>query len=197
MKLEQDHLDTLDFTDRLLPLIAQHARSGEVLMQGWADREAAERTLETGTVWFWSRSKGRLWQKGETSGNVLRLVSLHADCDGDALLALVEPAGPTCHTGRRSCFDAPPLLVELADVLDRRAAEPTEGSYTSRLLSDRNLRLKKLGEEMAELVAACADGGVERVGEEAADVVYHTLVACRAAGVGLDSVLRALEERRG
>jgi phosphoribosyl-ATP pyrophosphohydrolase/phosphoribosyl-AMP cyclohydrolase len=192
-----EQLDALDFArgDRLLPLVAQHARTGEVLMLGYADREALGRTLQSGTLWFWSRSRERLWQKGETSGNVLRLVALHADCDADALVALVEPAGPTCHTGRWSCFEAPPTLAALDRTLATRAAAPTEDSYTARLLGDRNLRLKKIGEEAAELAVACADQDTERAAEEAADLIYHALVVCRALGVSADRVLERLATR--
>ena len=220
--------DTLDFDkgDGLIPVIAQHWLTGEVLMLGYATREAVDASLETGRLTFHSRSRDALWTKGETSGNTLRVVSLHGDCDGDAILARVDPAGPTCHTGDRSCFGAPPTLRGLADVLASRkaaadaaagrdaggdsggtgTAEPGTGrgdsgapssSWTVRLLGDRNLRLKKLGEEASELVLACADEDRERVKEEAADVVYHTLVAALAAGVGIDDILEALESRRG
>jgi phosphoribosyl-ATP pyrophosphohydrolase/phosphoribosyl-AMP cyclohydrolase len=192
-----EQLDALDFVrgGGLLPVVAQHARTGEVLMLGYADREALGRTLQSGTLWFWSRSRERLWQKGETSGNVLRLVALHTDCDADALVALVEPAGPTCHTGRWSCFEAPPTLAALDRTLATRAAAPTEDSYTARLLGDRNLRLKKIGEEAAELAVACADQDTERAAEEAADLIYHALVACRALGVSADQVLERLATR--
>jgi phosphoribosyl-AMP cyclohydrolase / phosphoribosyl-ATP pyrophosphohydrolase len=190
-------LDRLDFAkgDGLVPVIAQDRRTGEVLMLGYADRAALERSLETGLLTFRSRSRGGLWTKGETSGNTLRIVALASDCDRDAVLAQVEPAGPTCHTGDRSCFGAPPTLVALADTLERRrGADPAE-SYTARLLADRNHRLKKLGEEAVELAVACADGDRERVTSEAADLLYHTLVACMAEGVGLDDVLGALKAR--
>lgn len=190
-------LDRLDFDkgDGLIPVIAQHHRTGEVLMLGYADRAALERSLETGLLTFLSRSRGALWTKGETSGNVLRMVSLAHDCDHDAVLALVDPTGPTCHTGDRSCFGPAPTLAVLAETLERRRdADPTE-SYTARLLADRNLRLKKLGEEAVELAVACADGDAARITDEAADIFYHTLVACMAEGVGLDDVLAALEAR--
>ncbi len=195
--LAMGDLDRLDFAkgDGLVPVVAQHARTGEVLMLAYANREALERTLESGEMWYWSRSRGAFWRKGETSGNVQRVVSLHADCDGDAVLARVEPAGPSCHTGEWSCFAGAPTLAELDHVLAERQASPPEGSYTARLLSDRNLRLKKLGEEAVELATACADGDGERAAEEAADLIYHALVACRAAGVPLDAVLAALERR--
>jgi phosphoribosyl-ATP pyrophosphohydrolase/phosphoribosyl-AMP cyclohydrolase len=235
-------LDRLNF-DRgngLVTVVAQDARSGAVLMVAHADREALERTVATGEMHYRSRSRG-LWRKGETSGNVQRVVALLVDCDGDAVLARVEPAGPACHTGAPSCFGA---LSDVGDVLGaldgaiaRRAAEdrdaggpppdieddargggephrsraPTAGStqrapragaahppssYTRRLLADRNLRLKKIGEESAELIAACADGDRERAVAEAADLVYHALVALRSLGGSLDDVRRELAARR-
>jgi len=204
---DASQLDTLDFEriGGLLPVIAQHARTGEVLMLGFADREALRRTLDDGRVWFYSRSRQAYWRKGETSGNELSVVALHRDCDADAVLALVEPAGPTCHTGARSCFGAPPLLLALDDLITDRATHPeptparlaaTRSSYTRRLLGDANLRLKKLGEESIELALACAASDRHRTAEEAADLLYHTFVACAGAGVRLDDVLRVLAERR-
>jgi len=179
----------------LVPVVAQHAHTGEVLMLAYANREALERTLATGTMCYYSRSRDALWCKGETSGNTQRLVSLHADCDADAVLARVEPAGPSCHTGARSCFSAPPTIAALADVLASRKTSPPAGSYTARLFGDRNLRLKKLGEEATELALACVTGETERVAEEAADLLYHALVACAAAGVEAADVLAALDRR--
>ena len=191
-------LDELDFTktNGLLPVIAQHAHTGEVLMLGFASREALEHTQRDGVLWFYTRTRGTLWRKGETSGNVLHVVSLHADCDGDSVLARVLPAGPTCHTGARSCFAAPPTIAALDDVIAARAAQPNAPGYTRRLLDDGNLRLKKLGEEAVELALACERGETERVAEEAADLWYHILVACRATGVTAAAVLAALEARR-
>ena len=200
-------LDTLDFEKGggLVTVAVQHARSGEVLMVAYADREALERTLATGEMHFRSRTRG-LWHKGATSGNIQHVVSLTADCDRDAVLARVLPAGPACHTGSYSCFEAAETLdgaLERLDavIADRARAHPGKrdeqpASYTQRLLADRNLRLKKLGEEVAELVAACADGNRERAGEEAADLIYHTLVALRALDVGLSEVVEALARRR-
>jgi phosphoribosyl-ATP pyrophosphohydrolase/phosphoribosyl-AMP cyclohydrolase len=190
-------LDRLTFgVDGLLPVIAQHALTGEVLMLAWANLEALEHTLSEGMMWYWSRSRATLWRKGDTSGNVQRLVSLHGDCDADTLLARVLPAGPSCHTGEWSCFDASPTLPALDAVIADRAASPTPGSYTSRLLADPNKRLKKLGEEAVELALACERGEADRVAEEAADLLYHALVACRAEGVALDRVLAVLAARR-
>jgi phosphoribosyl-ATP pyrophosphohydrolase/phosphoribosyl-AMP cyclohydrolase len=195
-------LDALDF-DRgggLLPVVVQDAATGQVLMLGFANRLALERTLATGQVHFWSRSRGELWRKGETSGNTLALVSLHSDCDGDAVLARVTPAGPTCHTLETTCFgdgtDVPAgTLARLDATLASRAEERPDGSYTVKLLDDQNLRLKKLGEEAAELVAALATGDAARATEEAADLVYHLLVALRAEGVDVTALLRALGKR--
>jgi phosphoribosyl-AMP cyclohydrolase / phosphoribosyl-ATP pyrophosphohydrolase len=191
-------LDDLDFqrSAGLVTVVAQHAHTGEVLMLAWASREALERTLDEGVMWYYSRSRARLWQKGETSGNVQRLVSLHGDCDGDAVVARVLPAGPSCHTGEWSCFAAPPTLAALDAVIAERAGGAGTGSYTQRLLADSNLRLKKLGEEAVELALACERMDTERVAEEAADLLYHALVACRAAGVPAAAVLAALERRR-
>jgi phosphoribosyl-ATP pyrophosphohydrolase/phosphoribosyl-AMP cyclohydrolase len=189
-------LDAIVFaSDGLVPVITQHAYSGEVLMFAFANRAALEHTLRARVMWYWSRSRGSLWRKGETSGNTQRLVSLHLDCDNDAIVARVLPDGPACHTGARTCFDAPPVLAALDDVIAARALSGDERSYTKRLLGDANLRLKKLGEEAVELALACERGDTARVRDEAADLLYHTLVACRAAGVSLTDVLGALAAR--
>ncbi len=197
-------LDVLRFDDRdgLLPVIAQDAATGQALMLGFANRVALEKTLETGDMHFWSRSRQQLWKKGETSGNTLGLVSLHADCDGDTVLARVTPAGPTCHTLETSCFGegadiAVGTLGKLDATLAARAEERPEGSYTVKLLTDENLRLKKLGEEAAELVAALARHDKKGAVEEGADLVYHLLVALRAEGLDAAALLRALESRAG
>jgi phosphoribosyl-ATP pyrophosphohydrolase/phosphoribosyl-AMP cyclohydrolase len=181
-------------------VVTQDARTGAVLMVAQADREALEQTLATGEMHYRSRTRG-LWHKGATSGNVQKVVSLHGDCDADSVLARVRPAGPACHTGSTTCFGDLPghdgdVLEELDRVIARRATESSNASYTRRLLDDRNLRLKKLGEECAELTVACADGDRERAIEEAADVYYHIVVALRGVGAGLDDVKRALEARR-
>jgi phosphoribosyl-ATP pyrophosphohydrolase/phosphoribosyl-AMP cyclohydrolase len=204
------NLDALDFAKSggTVTVVVQDARSGAVLMVAHADREALEQTIATGEMHFRSRSRG-LWHKGATSGNTQRVVSLAADCDGDAILARVHPAGPACHTGATSCFGSTATAADPLHLLDRviaeRAAslrsqsEPTEGasrSYTQRLLGDRNLRLKKLGEETAEMVLACADEDRTRSVEEAADLLYHTLVALHALGANLDDVADALDRRR-
>ena len=199
-------LDALNFErgSGTLTVIAQDAASGVVLMVAAADREALERTLATGEMHYRSRTRG-LWHKGATSGNVQRVISLSPDCDGDAVLARVVPAGPACHTGAVSCFGRDALVPDAIAALDAtiaaRSVVPADGdaapSYTRRLLADRNLRLKKIGEEAAELVTACADGDVERAREEAADLVYHALVALRAVGGTLADVRGVLVTRAG
>ena len=196
-------LDTLNFAKGggLVTVVAQDVVSGAVLMIAHADRHALIRTLATGEMHYTSRSRG-LWHKGETSGNVQRVVSLTADCDGDAILARVRPAGPACHTGTISCFREVALASDALGNMDalivRRAADPTaSSSYTRKLLADRNLRLKKLGEEAVELAVACADQSSDRAAEEAADLFYHALVALRAVGVTLADVRRVLARRAG
>jgi phosphoribosyl-ATP pyrophosphohydrolase/phosphoribosyl-AMP cyclohydrolase len=184
-------------------VIAQDARTGVVLMVAHADREALERTVETGEMHYRSRTRG-LWHKGATSGNTQRVVSLSADCDGDAVLARVVPAGPACHTGSISCFGGEALHADALSSLDatvaaRQHVAGDEGrrSYTRQLLGDRNLRLKKIGEEAAELVTACADADASRAAEEAADLLYHAIVALRAVGATLDEVRMVLASRAG
>ena len=201
-------LDRLDFEkqDGLIPVVVQDAERRDVLMVAWADRAALEATLRTGEMHFWSRSRGEQWRKGETSGNVQKVRSLHADCDADTVLALVDPAGPACHTGERTCFgegsrDVPagaagPVLGALWEVLASRNRERPEGSYTTRLLEDENLRLKKLGEETAELLVALTRREEDRIPEEGADLLYHLLVALLGSDVDLASVLEELEDRR-
>jgi phosphoribosyl-ATP pyrophosphohydrolase/phosphoribosyl-AMP cyclohydrolase len=236
-------LDRIDFAkgDGVVTVVCQDALSGAVLMVAHGNRESLERTVETGEMHYWSRSRG-LWHKGSTSGNRQAVVELRYDCDGDAILARVSPSGPACHTGSASCFgslgDAGGILERLDAVIERRAglsggdaerhqsdagaSESTQSrapgsgnnptgfsephrshapdivsppSYTARLLRDRNLRLKKIGEEAAEFVTACADGDADRACGEAADLIYHTLVALRAAGASLRDVERVLDRR--
>lgn len=180
-------------------VVTQDARTREVLMVAHADREALERTLVTGEMHYRSRSRG-LWHKGATSGNIQRVVSLHADCDGDSILALVNAAGPACHRGTTSCFftaAGQSALEELDAVIASRATDddPQSSSYTRRLLDDRNLRLKKLGEECAEFVVACSDGDQARAVGEAADLYYHMMVALRGVGAGLNDLKDELRTR--
>jgi phosphoribosyl-ATP pyrophosphohydrolase/phosphoribosyl-AMP cyclohydrolase len=206
------NVDALDFTksNGLVTVVAQDADTGAVLMVAHANRDALERTLASGEMHYTSRTRG-LWHKGATSGNVQRVVSLTADCDADAILARVRPAGPACHTGATSCFgdDAlsdTALAADALTALDRTIAArvddaargvASDGSYTRKLLADRNLRLKKLGEEAVELTMACVDGETTRIADEGADVIYHTLVALRAAGVSLHDVRAVLAQRVG
>jgi phosphoribosyl-ATP pyrophosphohydrolase/phosphoribosyl-AMP cyclohydrolase len=199
-------LDALNFDKGggTVAVVTQDATSGVVLMVAAADREALERTLATGEMHYRSRARG-LWHKGATSGNVQRVVSLSPDCDGDAVLARVAPAGPACHTGAVSCFGHEALIPDALSALDativtRNTGPHGEGgapSYTRRLLADRNLRLKKIGEEAAELVTACADADVDRARDEAADLLYHALVALRAVGGTLADVRGVLAARAG
>jgi phosphoribosyl-ATP pyrophosphohydrolase/phosphoribosyl-AMP cyclohydrolase len=166
-------------------------------MVAHADAEALAKTVETGEMHYRSRTRG-LWHKGGTSGNTQQVVSLHLDCDGDAVLARVLPRGPACHTLDPTCFhDAPPAeaLAALDRTISERAAAPPGGSYTQKLLANRNLRLKKIGEEATELVMALADGDGARAAEEAADVVYHLLVGLRGLGLGLEDVRAVLAGR--
>ena len=201
-------LDSIDFAKGggLVSVVAQDALTGDVLMVAFADREALAATLHTGEMHYHSRTRG-LWHKGATSGNTQRVVALTVDCDRDAVLAQVIPAGPSCHTGATTCFTTPGVSPPPSDafaVLDgtvaARAVEAPDAdkpSYTRRLLDDRNLRLKKIGEEAAELVLACGDNDPERATSEAADLLYHTIVALRALGVRLSDVREELSRRSG
>jgi phosphoribosyl-ATP pyrophosphohydrolase/phosphoribosyl-AMP cyclohydrolase len=194
--------------DGLVPCITQDARTGRVLTLAWMNAEAYRLTVETGEVHFFSRSRGELWHKGETSGNVQRVVQLRLDCDGDTLLALVEPAGPACHTGEKSCFyrtagdgSMPdPAVAEalevLTETLESRAAEMPEGSYTARLLGDPALAGEKVREEAAEVVEAASAETEQRVLEEAADVLYHLAVLLASRDLRFDGVFEVLNERR-
>jgi phosphoribosyl-ATP pyrophosphohydrolase/phosphoribosyl-AMP cyclohydrolase len=171
--------------------IVQDARTDRVLMLGWMNEEAERLTRETGEVWFWSRSRERLWRKGETSGNTLAVEELRDDCDGDALLVRAVPAGPTCHTGATSCF-APGLWRTIA----QRAAERPAGSYTSELLNAGvGACARKVGEEAVEVTVAALDETDDRLVEEAADLVYHLYVLLAARGIDVAQVEDALAAR--
>ena len=195
-------IEQLDFTKSggLVTIVTQDATTGAVLMVAHADRKALDYTILTSYVHYRSRSHG-LWHKGGTSGNAQRVVSLTADCDADAVLARVVPAGPACHNGTTSCFREEALQADVFATLDAtitsrmQRTDDTTTSYTQRLLGDRNLRLKKLGEEAVELATACVDGDVERATEETADLLYHALVALRAVGGSLDGVRAVLSSR--
>jgi len=166
------------------PAIVQDSATGRVLMLAWMDEEAERLTRETNEAWFWSRSRGRLWRKGETSGNVLAVDELRDDCDGDAILLRVTPAGPACHTGSTTCF-AP----ELWRTITGRATDRPAGSYTTALLDEGvGACARKVGEEAVELAVAALDEGDERVVEEAADLVYHLYVLLAARGIDVTRV---------
>lgn len=199
-------IDSIDFSkgNGLVTVVVQHAVSGAVLMVAHADREALVKTMQTGEMYYRSRTRG-LWHKGESSGNTQNVVSLTADCDSDSVLARVLPSGPACHSLSDSCFGENAMAADALGILDRTidsraralsaAAAATASGYTQTLLADRNLRLKKLGEETAEFVTACADSSAERATEEGADLLYHMLVALRAVGVSLDDVRAVLARR--
>jgi len=189
--------------DGLLPCIVQDARSGEVLTLAYMNAEALERTRTTGEVHFFSRSRQELWHKGETTGNVQTVRALRYDCDADALLALVEPAGPACHTGERTCFyrgDMMPApheaLPALARTISERAAARPEGSYTAELLAEPARIGAKVREEADEVARAAAGESDARVREEAADVLYHLAVLLASRGLSIDAALEELGERR-
>jgi phosphoribosyl-AMP cyclohydrolase / phosphoribosyl-ATP pyrophosphohydrolase len=188
----------------LVPVVVQDWRSGEVLTLAYANAEALDRTRETGELHLWSRSRQELWHKGATSGNTQAVKALRIDCDGDALLALVEPAGPACHTGARSCFFSgdlePPAPHEALPGLERtlaaRQAQRPEGSYTVALLDDPGLIGAKVQEEAEEVARAAREETDERVDNEAADVLYHLLVLLRSRGRSLADAAEVLNDRR-
>lgn len=194
--------------DGLVPCLTQDADSGEVLTLAWMNREALELTISTGQIHFYSRSRRELWHKGATSGNTQQVVELRIDCDGDALLALVRPAGPACHTGERTCFfrrleggeEPEPTPSEALAVLSRtiasRALEMPEGSYTSELLSDPSLAGDKVIEEAAEVVQAIDSESDDRVAEETADLLFHLAVLIKTRGIELDRAMEVLNGRR-
>jgi phosphoribosyl-ATP pyrophosphohydrolase/phosphoribosyl-AMP cyclohydrolase len=195
----------VEFDQRgLVPCIVQDWLTGEVLMHAHMNAESLRLTRETGEAHFFSRSRQELWHKGETSGNTLAVRAIRYDCDGDALLALVEPAGPACHTGERSCFHRGELdpaapyeaLPTLERTISSRAAERPDGSYTAKLLADRGLNGDKVAEEAEEVARAAREESDERVAEEAADVIYHLAVLLRGRGLQLADAERVLDGRR-
>ena len=187
----------------LVPVVVQDWRTGEVLTLAWANAEAVARTRDTGELHLWSRSRAELWHKGATSGNTQRVRAMRMDCDGDALLALVEPAGPACHTGERTCFHNGHLLLaphEALPALERtlaaRAAERPEGSYTVELLDDPPRIGAKVQEEAEEVARAAREESDERLDEEAADVLYHLTVLLHSRGRALGDAEEVLNGRR-
>ena len=197
--------DEIRFDERgLIPAIVQDAATREVLTLAYMNRESLQRTLETKQTWFWSRSRNELWHKGVTSGNTQEVVSLALDCDGDAIIVLVNPAGPACHTGAVSCFDVGaqsddfgPLLDQLYELIQSRERERPAGSYTTYLFEEGlDKILKKLGEESAETIIAAKNDDDEQLTAEVSDLVYHLLVLLVARGVSLAQVAAVLSRRR-
>jgi phosphoribosyl-ATP pyrophosphohydrolase/phosphoribosyl-AMP cyclohydrolase len=201
--LTQADLDALawDKMDGLLPAAVQDRASGRLLMLGYMSRDALAATFETGLATFWSRSRQRLWQKGETSGNVLRVAAMFEDCDADALLVLADPQGPTCHLGTTSCFGGegpygPGWLAELARIVADRARGGGEASYTARLLAEGLPRIaQKVGEEGVEIALAAVTRDPAGCAEEAADLLYHLAVLMQAKGFGWSEVIEVLRAR--
>ncbi len=196
----------VQFDERgLVPCVVQDWRSGEVLTLAYMNAESLARTRETGEAHFWSRSRGELWHKGATSGNTLAVKAIRYDCDGDALLALVEPAGPACHTGERTCFHRgeldPGAPYEALPALERtiasRAVARPPGSYTVELLDDPNRIGEKVQEEAEEVARAAREESDERVAQEAADVLYHLTVLLSGRELSLADAERVLDDRRG
>lgn len=195
---------TIDFEKMggLVPAIIQDAKTKNVLMLGFMNQEAYEKTLQTGKVTFWSRSRQKLWTKGETSGNFLDLVSMAVDCDNDTLLVKATPHGPTCHTGTDTCWgesnDASPLLFlkELQDFIEQRHEQMPEGSYTTRLFKDGvNKMAQKLGEEALETVIEATNGTNDKLVYEASDMLYHLLVLLTSKGLRIEDIAAELQKR--
>ena len=190
----------------LVPVVVQDSTTAEVLMTAWANEEALKLTADSGELTLWSRSRKELWKKGETSGNVMQVIELRIDCDGDTLLAIVDPAGPACHTGKRTCFyrslwgkensTEATFLGRLWQYLNKRRSESPEESYTARLLAKGPSRVaQKVGEEGVETAIAAATGDRDGFRYEAADLLYHLLVACISSGVSFKEVLDELMSR--
>lgn len=198
-------MDEIAFdSDGLVPCVMQDAGTGEVLTLAYMNAEALERTRETSQVHFWSRSRQELWRKGETSGNTMTLKALRYDCDADALVALVDPAGPACHTGERTCFyrgDMEPTAEEALPTLERTIADRKAGgdpatSYTAKLLADPAFTAEKVNEEAEEVTRAVREESDERVAEEAADVLYHLTVLLATRELKLADAFAVLNARR-
>lgn len=195
-------IDRLDWGKQggLIPAIVQDATTLQVLMMGWMSRESLAITLHDGRVTFYSRTRNRLWTKGETSGNTLQLVNIEVDCDADTLLVQANPNGPTCHLGRASCFPAAPanVLAELDGVITARERDRPDGSYTTRLFQSgvRGIA-QKVGEEGVEVALAAVAQDDKSVLDESADLLFHLLVLLRSRGMSIQDVLSVLADRRG
>lgn len=193
----------IDFekSDGLVPVIVQHTNTLQVLMLGYMNKEALEKTETEGKVTFFSRSKGRLWTKGETSGNYLIVEDIRTDCDNDTILIKAKPIGPTCHTGKTSCFDGDKItsrgfLYELEKVIEQRITDNTEGSYTAQLFSKGiNKVAQKVGEEAVELVIESKDDNLELFKNEAADLMYHFLILLKTKNLRLEDIEEVLSDR--
>lgn len=194
-----DDFNFSKLADSLLPVIVQDAVTLKVLMLGYMNREAFERTVETGHVTFWSRTRCQLWTKGETSGHYLELVEMYPDCDSDALLVKANPIGPTCHRGTTACFDTPDsegFIRRLEQIVAKRKEEMPENSYTTRLfIKGVKAISKKVGEEAAETIIEAVDGNRSRFIYEAGDLLFHLLVLCRQMGVSLSDLEAELSLR--
>ncbi|MDR1405099.1 MAG: bifunctional phosphoribosyl-AMP cyclohydrolase/phosphoribosyl-ATP diphosphatase HisIE [Candidatus Methanoplasma sp.] len=191
--------------DGLIPAVVQDRITNEVLMVAWANKEAFELMKSTGFTHFWSRSRQKLWKKGEESGHVQKIVSMQLDCDADTLLIRVEQTGPACHTGSPSCFSeviygsvdgTMDIIPELKRLLDSRLDTPCEGSYTCLLYSDENKMCKKVVEEAGEFVLALKDGNEKEMSWELADLIYHIMVAVAKSGLPMEKVYEKLSERK-
>jgi phosphoribosyl-ATP pyrophosphohydrolase/phosphoribosyl-AMP cyclohydrolase len=201
MTLQANEIDQLKFdASGLITTVVQHAHTGDVLMVAWMSRDSLKLTFERQRLVFWSRSRQQLWEKGETSGHTLSLLSITADCDRDTLLAKALPAGPVCHTGSATCFgeldSGVGFLARLQRIIEARAAESPESSYTAKLLASGIQRVaQKVGEEGVELALAATTDDNDKIIDEAADLLYHTLVLLRAKGLSLEDVTARLAER--
>jgi phosphoribosyl-AMP cyclohydrolase / phosphoribosyl-ATP pyrophosphohydrolase len=198
--MKTTHLDALDWNKQngLLPVIVQNANNLQVLMLGYMNRDALAATQTEGQVTFYSRSKQRLWKKGETSGNVLTVVNIEGDCDNDTLLIQAIPAGPTCHLNRASCFESAPknFMADLDALLERRHRDMPEGSYTTKLFQSGVRRIaQKVGEEGVETALAAVAQDEKDLLSEASDLVYHLLVLLRSRGLNLNDVQEHLQQR--
>lgn len=208
---DDDLMSQLKFNDDgLIPAIVQDAGSGDVRMLGYMNREALLRTVQSGFLHFWSRSRNKLWMKGETSGNVHHVIEIRHDCDGDTLLVKVLADGPTCHLGTETCFDGDALVSvgevpasskivdQVAVVVSDRSQNPVEGSYTSYLLREGVDKIgKKIGEEAAEVIIAAKNADSETIAAESSDLIYHLLVLLQVSGVSPHEVWDVLATRRG
>ncbi|REF28796.1 phosphoribosyl-ATP pyrophosphatase /phosphoribosyl-AMP cyclohydrolase [Xenorhabdus cabanillasii] len=200
--LTQHEIEKLNWekVDNLIPVIVQHAVSGTVLMMGYMDQEALNVTLNSGKVTFFSRTKQRLWTKGESSGNFLELVEIHSDCDNDTLLILASPIGPTCHKGTESCFASAQtewsFLYQLEQLIASRKNSSPDSSYTARLYASGTKRIaQKVGEEGVETALAATVNDKEELTNEAADLIYHLLVLLQDQDLDLSCVIRQLQKR--